>query len=198
MELESEESKFTHNAKRKWQIALRRYVLENSPAQQYAPYFGIDRDNLRKWIELQFTKDQNWENHGKEWQFDHIIPQTYFDFRDDADMKLCWNFINIRVEPIQHNKNRGGRIDILGVKKYFETIYTKCNYSICKRMLEKIESIELSNIESTSVMESFLIENKELIEQIETLSPEEFYQYNTGTPIADILLERALLKKFGQ
>jgi hypothetical protein len=191
------DSKFVHNAKRKWQIALRRYVLEGAPAQQYAPYFGIDHQNLRNWIELQFTEGLNWDNYGTTWQFDHIVPQAYFDFRNEEDLKLCWNFVNIRVEPPQFNKNRSSRIDVIGVKHYFEQLFEKTQYNVCNKMITKLESLEVSNIESNHQLESFIHNNRSWLEQIETLTTEEFERFNSGTPIDDILLERELLKKFG-
>src|SRR4051812_18265828 len=85
------------NDKRKWQIALRRYVLEQQMTSTYAPFFGLDISNFREWIQLQFINDMSWENFGKTWQLDHIVPVAYFDFQDLTDLKLCWNFLNIRV-----------------------------------------------------------------------------------------------------
>src|SRR4030095_7188418 len=80
--------------KKKWQINLRRYVINKSPCPQYAPYFGLDISNLRKWFELQFSPEMSWDNFGKAWQFEHIIPAAYFDFSNDEELKLCWSFIN--------------------------------------------------------------------------------------------------------
>ena len=59
--------------KRKWQIALRRYVLEGNPSTRYAPYFGLDINTLRNWFELQFVEPMSWENFGTKWQFEHHI-----------------------------------------------------------------------------------------------------------------------------
>ena len=36
--------------KRKWQIALRRYVLDGNPSTRYAPYFGLDIKTLRRFL----------------------------------------------------------------------------------------------------------------------------------------------------
>jgi hypothetical protein len=83
--------------KRKWQIALRRYVLEGSPARNYAPYFGLDIKNMRYWFELQFEKDYSWNNFGKRWQFSHLIQVTHFDFESELELNLCWNFTNLCV-----------------------------------------------------------------------------------------------------
>lgn len=183
--------------KRKWQLALRRYVIESKAAESYAPYFGMDVKGFRQWIELQFTGELNWNNFADSWQFDHIVPVTYFDFTDESDLFLCWNFINIRVESIELNKNRGNRIDVLAVKPYFKDLYNKTGYGFCLKMIEKLEKIEVSNIENHPAIENFIINNKQHLETIASLNQQEFSKFNLGTPLKDIMLEREILKKFG-
>ena len=183
--------------KRKWQLALRRYIIEKKAAEAYAPYFGLDVNGFRQWIELQFIDGLNWDNFASSWQFDHIVPVTYFDFSNPGDLYLCWNFINIRVEKIELNKNRGNRIDVLAVKPYFQSLYKKTNYSFCEKMLTKLDEIEVSNIVSHPAIEDFIVNNKQHLEMIATLNQQEFSRFNQGVTLADIMLEREILKKFG-
>ena len=183
--------------KRKWQLRYRRYVLEKAPSEAYAPYFGLDIETLRQWFEAQFTEELNWDNFGKAWQFDHIVPTTYFDYSNEDDLKLCWSFINIRVEKLQLNKNRGNRIDLLAVRPYFQDLYDKTGYSLCPKMLQKINSIEVSNIESRPSTENFIIEKKALLEHITGFTNDEFNLLNQGMTADQILLEREILRKFG-
>ena len=72
---------FNFNEKRKWQIALRRYVLEKNKSSQYARYFGLPIYMFRNWIELQFDESLNWDNFSTAWQFDHIVPIALFDLK---------------------------------------------------------------------------------------------------------------------
>lgn len=183
--------------KRKWQLALRRYVLQEGISAAYAYYFGLGSEEFREWIEIQFSDGLNWDNFGTSWQFDHIVPVAYFDFSKDEDLLLCWNFVNIRVEKIGPNKNRGHRVDVLAVKAYFESLYSKTGYSFCLKMLEKINIIEVSNIVTDPVIEGFIAQKKDHLEMISTLNKEEFARLNAGTKLADILLERQILAKFG-
>lgn len=183
--------------RKKWQIGLRRYVIEGVPNEKYAPYFGLDSKTLRKWFELQFIEGLSWETFAKTWQFDHIVPTVYFDFSNEEDLKLCWNFINLRVEPLQLNKNRGNRIDVLAVKSYFEDLYAKTEFSLCQRMIEKINQLEISNIECNESILAFMNSNKNHLENIASLSNDEFNRFNQGMALEDILLEREMLKKFG-
>lgn len=183
--------------KRKWQLALRRYILDKTPCLAYAPYFGLDINGFREWIALQFTKELNWKNFAKAWQFDHIVPVTYFDFSLEEELKLCWNFINIRVEKIEMNKNRGNRIDVLAVKPYFEDLFKKTGHEYCLRMIEKLERIEISNIVSNPTIENFIINNKDHIATLSTLSKDEFARLNQGVLLKDLLFEREIIKKYG-
>lgn len=183
--------------KRKWQLALRRYVLEKNISAGYAFYFGLSIEQFRMWIEIQFVEELNWENFGSAWQFDHILPVAYFDFSVEDDLILCWNFTNIRVERIELNKTNGNRIDIVAARPYFEALYTKTGFSLCLKMIEKISKIEFSNIISEPAIEDFIIKNAEQLQIASSLNKEEFNQLNKGMSLKDILLEREIIKKFG-
>lgn len=183
--------------KRKWQIALRRYILAENKSSYYAPYFGLDIKSFKKWIEIQFDRDMSWENFSKTWQFDHIVPVTYFDFGNEADLRLCWNFVNIRTEKLHLNKNRGHRIDVLAAKAYFEALFNTTGYQVCLDMIKKIESIEVSQIESNLALEEFISSNKKHIELIAGFSAYEFVQLNSGLSVEEVLQESAFLKKHG-
>ncbi len=196
-QVEVTDSHLKFREKRKWQLALRRYVLEKNVSSNYAIYFGLSIDQFRKWIQIQFSEDFNWENFGKAWQFEHIVPVAYFDFSCEEDLYLCWNFINIRVESIDQNKKGTNHIDVMAVKPYFKNIYDKTGYSVCLRMIAKINKIEALNIVSNPAIEDFIINNKEQLEKIAVLNKDEFNNLNLGMSLNDIYLEREIIKKFG-
>jgi hypothetical protein len=183
--------------KRKWQISLRRYILEGNKCSYYAPFFAIDSKTFRQWIELQFDEEMGWHNFSSVWQFDHIVPVAYFDFDDDEDMKLCWNFTNIRVEKCTVNKNRGNRVDVLSAKSYFEELFARTQYPICQKMIEKIEKIEGSQIKSHKNLENFIVERREYLMDIAGFTPYEFEQLNSGVSAKSIRAEKDFLKKYG-
>ena len=189
------ESLLKFREKRKWQINLRRYVIEKSPCPQYAPYFALDIQSIRQWFEYQFSGDLNWDNFGKSWQFDHIIPVVYFDHTLEIELKMCWNFTNLRVEPFQLNKNRGSRIDVLGAKSYFEELYEKTGYWVTKALKNKIEAIELSEITSSEPQQRFLIEHRDYLKQIENYSAFEFELLNLGRSVEDVRREIESINK---
>jgi len=182
--------------KRKWQISLRRYVLERSLCVEYAPYFGLDIANMRQWFEYQFSDGIGWEDFGSLWQFDHIIPVTYFNFSQKEELKLCWNFTNIRVEHFQKNKETGNRLDVLMAKNYFKELYEKTNYHPCLKLLTKIDQIEKSDFVSTDAQQAFIREHRDYLGMIENYSTFEFELLNSGRSTGDVKKEMEFLKKF--
>ncbi len=182
---------------RKWQINFRRYVLEKSPCPAYAPYFGLDIISIRKWFQLQFKEPVSWENFGKYWQFDHIVPVIYFDLNIEEDLRLCWNFTNIRVEAFQNNKVRGNRLDILAAKSYFQDLQQKTDYTICTKMLDKIDRIEISEIASTVAQQGFIRDHREYIEMIESYTDFEFELLNSGRNIEEVKKEIEFFRSKG-
>jgi hypothetical protein len=195
--VETPESLLKKREKRKWQIALRRYVVQKGQSGAYARYFGLDIEFFREWIAIQFKDGLSWENFAEKWQFDHIVPVAYFDFANEEDLLLCWNFINIRVERIEHNKARGNRIDVMGVRTYFEDLYSRTKYPFCLRMLDKITTIEVANIESNTELEAFIVKNQAYFEQIAAFNQADFQRLNQGVPISGVLAEKEIVRKFG-
>jgi len=182
--------------KRKWQIALRRYVIAKNPCFEYAPYFGLDINSIRKWFEYQFAPGIDWENFGTNWQFDHIVPVVYFDFSVEAELRLCWNFTNIRVEALHLNKNRGSRLDVLAAKSYFKELYEKTGYQKCNKLLQKIDTIELSELLSTEGQQAFINENRDYLDMIEGYTSFEFQLINSGRSIEEVKKEIEFIKKY--
>lgn len=184
------------NEKRKWQMAFRRFVLENAPSEQYAPYFGLCRIDLRKWIEAQFSNDLSWENFGKAWQFEHIIPIAWFNTSNEEELKACWGFLNIRVTPLEGGS--GHSIDLMFAKDYFEKLYQDSGFEGCLYYLKKLDAIliEHSAIPSTKLI-AFLQANKTELNSIPSFSADEYLQYLETGSAKSILTEREILKKFG-
>ncbi len=172
-------------------------MLEQNKCSFYAPYFGLDSGSFRKWIELQFAPDMNWDNFSEVWQFDHIVPVTYFEFEQESDLRLCWNFTNIRAERLDLNKNRGNRVDVLAAKAYFDALYQHTQYSLCLDMVRKIERIEVPGTESTHHLETFILDNREYIDSIASFSSHEYNSLNEGASVKQILAEREFLKNLG-
>ncbi len=183
--------------KRKWQIALRRYILQDNQTSAYAPYFGLDIQGFRNWIELQFTEGVNWGNFGSAWQFDHVVPVAFFEFEHEKDLYLCWSFINIRVARLDEENSKSNKAALLIVRSYFEDLFNKTGFLICRQMLDRIQQMEASVNIYNARQELFIKQNLEKLEALSGLTAGEMSQLNQGTSLRDILLQKEILKKFG-
>lgn len=191
------ESLLKSREKRKWQIALRRYVLERKKCSYYAPYFGIGNIEFRQWIELQFDEETKWENFGEKWQLEHVIPSSYFDFEKEEEMKLCWNFLNIQLEKKSSIGIVERKIDLIAARSFFARIYQRTSIMQCKKMLEWLERVEQDQIQRCLKYDEFLVKKGENLNEVCSFSAYEFDQLNAGIPIGEIIKEREVLKKYG-
>jgi hypothetical protein len=49
---------------------------------------------------------------------DHIIPQSFFDFRKQDEIKACWNIENLRWLPALENVSKGHRLTMEDVEEF--------------------------------------------------------------------------------
>ncbi len=183
--------------KKKWQLALRRYIIEKKPSYDYAPYFGIDIEGFREWIAVQFDMSLNWGNFGISWQLDHVIPMSYFDFSKKDDLLLCWNFLNIRVEKITESLVSDPKQNILSAKNYFFLLYDKTQLDFLLDLVAKIESIEKTPINISPAIFDFITTNNDRILKLKSLQPEDLLRVNQGVALNNVLIERDIVNKFG-
>jgi hypothetical protein len=184
--------------KRKWQIALRRYVLDRNPCTNYAPYFGLDNKTIRGWFEMQFSGELSWDNFGKKWQFTHILPVAFFDFEEEEDLKLCWNFTNLGVEQITFKNERSAGGDLLLARSYFEALFQSTGYYICQRMLDKIQHIEEKERLGTGSQSEFLHTHGSYLSLLSGFSSYEFELLNSGADILKVRQEADILRNLGK
>lgn len=66
---------------------------------------GYTFEDLKKHLESKFTKSMNWDNYGKVWQIDHIIPDSWFSYKtiEDDGFKQSWNLQNL--QPLGRREN---------------------------------------------------------------------------------------------
>jgi len=67
---------------------------------------GYTQKEFMTKIEEQLQNGMTWDNHGKEWEIDHIIPISFFVFQspNDVEFKMCWRLENI--QPMWKHEHR--------------------------------------------------------------------------------------------
>lgn len=178
--------------KKKWQIALRRYVVEMSPCYEYAPFFGLSIADMRLWFESQFTQEMSWDNFGPSWQFENLVSTHWFDWNNPDELRLCWNFTNIRAVLV----DQVPPADQIGyAKHYYAAMARSTTYPVCSKMLSKLEQLSASE-PSIKTQVSFIQERSSFLPELFQLDAQAFAQLNSGQSPADLIKEITLLKKY--
>ena len=67
-------------------------------------------EELMTHLEDQFDNNMSWDNYGKYWHIDHIIPVCCFDFTtpDCREFRQCWALSNLRPLKAEDNISKNG------------------------------------------------------------------------------------------
>ncbi len=76
---------------------------------------GYSMEDLRRHLERQFLKGMNWDNYGKVWDIDHIIPLAYFNLTNPEECKIACNYNNL--QPLTKSDNSRKKDKILDLDK---------------------------------------------------------------------------------
>lgn len=59
-------------------------------------FLGCTAKELKFHLESKFLPTMTWENYGKLWHIDHIIPCAHFDLTKEEDQKKCFHYTNLQ------------------------------------------------------------------------------------------------------
>jgi len=77
---------------------------------------GADIEFVRFYLENQFTGEMTWDNHGKIWHIDHIIPICSFDLTILEEQKKCFHYTNLRPLLATDNLKKSADDKLLSFK----------------------------------------------------------------------------------
>lgn len=81
--------------KKRQQIAFRRFMTGEYPSVEIRQYVSINYSELRVRIEQMMIEGMSWDNYGKVWAIDHIVPLRLFDLFNENELKTAWNYQNL-------------------------------------------------------------------------------------------------------
>ena len=73
-------------------------------------FLGTSFNDAKRRIESKFKKGMTWDNHGKVWEIDHIIPLSAFDFNREDNLKIANHISNLQPLFIFENRKKAGNI----------------------------------------------------------------------------------------
>ena len=103
-------SNINYRLKKSIAARLRKVILNKTDSTMN--HIGCNIQYLKEWIEFNFTNEMNWDNYGKLWSIDHVIPVYHFDLTDNCEKLQCWNWSNLMPTTIQYNSSKKNKIDL--------------------------------------------------------------------------------------
>lgn len=70
---------------------------------------GCSITEFKDRIESLFSKKMSWDNYGRVWHLDHIIPISKFNLQDQAEILRCFHWTNYRPLAARRNMSEGAR-----------------------------------------------------------------------------------------
>ena len=113
-------------------------------------YLGCDLNFYIKWIESNFIDTMSWDNYGKEWDMDHVIPTSILNFSIEKNIKFCYNWTNFRPLKKSDNMSKSNKL-------YFNYILNQIND--VKKYIKNNTNYEYQSLEE---MQDWLRENTQV------------------------------------
>lgn len=90
---------------------LNRMIKKSKNNKTIKELLGYSFEELVKHLEQQFSEGMTWENYGKAWHIDHIVPKSWFKFSgaDDPEFQKCWALSNLQPLWAEENLKKGNR-----------------------------------------------------------------------------------------
>ena len=85
-------------------------------------YLGTEYGFVKEWLEFCFTKEMNWENYGKFWHIDHVIPLNTFDLLLKNNQLIAFNWKNLMPYKKEDNMSKHDKIIPEQIKKHIKNL----------------------------------------------------------------------------
>ena len=90
---------------------LNRALKGNIKSARTIDLVGCSIEFLLKHLEKLFYNIMTWDNHGKYWEIDHIIPCDSFDLTDPEQQRKCFHWTNLQPLTIKQNRSKGNKLN---------------------------------------------------------------------------------------
>ena len=88
---------------------LRHHLKTNKNKKHTFNILNYSLEDLKNHLEKKFNKKMNWDNYGKYWHVDHIIPASHFNQLNELEFIKCWSLENLQPLEAVINISKGNR-----------------------------------------------------------------------------------------
>jgi hypothetical protein len=102
--------------KRNLSRRIKRALLGGRKSANTLQLLGCSIDQLKQFLESQFTDGMNWGNYGVYWHIDHHIPCAAHDLSKPEGQKRCFHWRNLRALKTEDNLKKNDRHPRTGIR----------------------------------------------------------------------------------
>jgi uncharacterized protein (DUF983 family) len=84
-------------------------------------YLGCNCSDYLKWL-LKNDKSYTFENYGKEWHIDHVIPLSRFDLENEEQQLLAFNWRNTMPLSVEENLKKNNKIIKSQIEQHYKNL----------------------------------------------------------------------------
>jgi|Laugrespbdmm15sd_2_1035082.scaffolds.fasta_scaffold09986_2 hypothetical protein len=127
-----------------------KYLTKSSKDRRTNEYLGCSSSQYYDW--LKYNSDiYTFENHGKTWHIDHVIPLSHFNLDDKEQQLIAFNWANTMPLSIEENLSKGSNILISQITQHKEKLL---KYIAIHDLTLPIKYIELIDSHVTKLLET--------------------------------------------
>jgi hypothetical protein len=97
-------------------------IALNTKQKHTIEYLGCNAEQYFNWIQYNFNDNFNFENHGKVWHIDHVIPLYNFNIENQEEQLLAFNWRNTTPLFIIDNLKKGTKINSLQIEQHLKKL----------------------------------------------------------------------------
>jgi hypothetical protein len=102
--------RMVHNLKHNLARSLKKHQLKKE--ETTLELLGIKLKYFRRYLEHKFKPGMTWDNYGKVWHLDHIIPLSIIDISKKDNLKFACNYRNLQPLFARENLSKNNKIFI--------------------------------------------------------------------------------------
>jgi hypothetical protein len=103
-------NKVKHRLTQRLRVRLNTALHRNSKTGEWRQYLGCSIGEFKIYLESRFKVGMSWDNYGKKWQIDHIMPCAIFDLSKYEHRKRCFHFSNMRPLWAAENRRKQAKV----------------------------------------------------------------------------------------
>jgi len=97
-------------------------IALNNKQKHTIEYLGCDSEQYFNWLEYNFDEINNFDNYGKLWHIDHVIPIHLFNLNNEDEQMLAFNWRNTMPLSCQENLKKGTNICVSQIEQHYKKL----------------------------------------------------------------------------